>query len=137
MAIFCMMKMFTRVFPAALLLLAVQLNLGTGVAHQWAQGIEGQRKADLGNGTYLNPIFPGDHPDPSILKDGRDYYIVFSTFRCSPTPPQTRTDGIIASMNAFGRAEDVGWAATYLCASAARFVTGVMLPVDGGVRIGF
>jgi len=35
-----------------------------------AVGIEGQRRADLGNGTYLNPIVPGDHPDPTVLKDG-------------------------------------------------------------------
>jgi gluconate 5-dehydrogenase len=40
-------------------------------------------------------------------------------------------------MNRFGTAEDIGWAATYLCSSAARFVTGVVLPVDGGVSIGF
>ena len=33
-------------------------------------GIEGQRKADLGNGTFRNPIVPGDHADPTILKDG-------------------------------------------------------------------
>ncbi len=32
------------------------------------RGFEGQRKADFGNGTYLNPIFAGDHPDPSILQ---------------------------------------------------------------------
>ena len=38
-------------------------------------GIEGQRKADLGNGTYLNPIMAGDHADPSILRDGDDYYM--------------------------------------------------------------
>jgi xylan 1,4-beta-xylosidase len=50
----------------------------------WAKGIEGQRKADLGNGYFLNPIFPGDHPDPSILKDGEDYYITFSTFDTYP-----------------------------------------------------
>jgi gluconate 5-dehydrogenase len=31
----------------------------------------------------------------------------------------------------------VGLAATYLCSPAARFVTGVILPVDGGVSIGF
>jgi len=40
-------------------------------------------------------------------------------------------------MNRFGEAEDVGWAATYLCSPAARFVTGVVLPVDGGVSVGF
>jgi beta-xylosidase len=50
----------------------------------WARGVEGQRKADLGNGTYLNPILSGDHPDPSILKDGTDYYMTFSSFDAYP-----------------------------------------------------
>jgi gluconate 5-dehydrogenase len=36
-----------------------------------------------------------------------------------------------------GSTEDVGWAAVYLCSPAARFVNGVVLPVDGGVLIGF
>jgi gluconate 5-dehydrogenase len=42
-----------------------------------------------------------------------------------------------APMHRFGKAEDVGWAAVYLCSEAARFVTGVVLPVDGGISIGF
>jgi lysophospholipase L1-like esterase len=33
----------------------------------WARGIEGQRRADLGNGYYLNPVMSGDRPDPSFL----------------------------------------------------------------------
>jgi len=40
-------------------------------------------------------------------------------------------------MNRFGKAEDIGWAAVYLCSPAAQFVTGVILPVDGGASIGF
>lgn len=40
-------------------------------------------------------------------------------------------------MNAFGTCEDIGFAAQYLCSEAARFVTGVVLPVDGGASIGF
>jgi NAD(P)-dependent dehydrogenase (short-subunit alcohol dehydrogenase family) len=40
-------------------------------------------------------------------------------------------------MNCFGTPEDVGLAATYLCSPAARFITGVVLPVDGGASIGF
>jgi xylan 1,4-beta-xylosidase len=51
---------------------------------QWARGFEGQRKADLGSGLYLNPIIAGDHPDPSILKDGDDYYMTFSSFDSYP-----------------------------------------------------
>jgi xylan 1,4-beta-xylosidase len=50
----------------------------------WARGVEGQRRADLGDGCYLNPIFPGDHPDPSVLKDGDDYYVTFSSFDAYP-----------------------------------------------------
>jgi beta-xylosidase len=50
----------------------------------WAAGTEGQRKADLGNGFYLNPIMPGDHPDPSVLEDGDDYYLTFSSFDAYP-----------------------------------------------------
>lgn len=40
-------------------------------------------------------------------------------------------------MGCFGEADDVGNAAVYLCSPAAKFVTGVVLPVDGGVSIGF
>jgi xylan 1,4-beta-xylosidase len=50
----------------------------------WGKGIEGQRQADLGNGRFLNPIMAGDHPDPSILKDGADYYMTFSSFDAYP-----------------------------------------------------
>lgn len=40
-------------------------------------------------------------------------------------------------MAKFGAPEDIGWAAVYLSSPAARFVTGITLPVDGGVSIGF
>lgn len=51
---------------------------------RWAPGIEGQRKTDLGDGTFLNPIVAGDHPDPTVLKDGDDYYMTFSSFVSYP-----------------------------------------------------
>ena len=40
-------------------------------------------------------------------------------------------------MHRFGEPDDIGWTAVYLCSTAAKFVTGVMLPVDGGASIGF
>jgi len=50
----------------------------------WTRGVEGQRKADLGNRYYLNPIPAGDRPDPSVLKVGKDYYLVNSSFESTP-----------------------------------------------------
>ncbi|HEV7607492.1 MAG TPA: family 43 glycosylhydrolase [Steroidobacteraceae bacterium] len=51
---------------------------------RWGKGFEGQRVADLGDGTYLNPVFAGDRPDPTILKDGADYWMTFSSFDSYP-----------------------------------------------------
>jgi xylan 1,4-beta-xylosidase len=54
-------------------------QVGDGVTR-----VEGQRRADLGNGRFLNPVFPGDHPDPNVLKDGEDYYLSYSSFDYYP-----------------------------------------------------
>jgi beta-xylosidase len=51
---------------------------------RWGRGFEGQRKADLGDGTFLNPIFAGDRPDPTLLRDGDDYYLACSSFDAYP-----------------------------------------------------
>jgi NAD(P)-dependent dehydrogenase (short-subunit alcohol dehydrogenase family) len=40
-------------------------------------------------------------------------------------------------MARLGEPDDVGWAAVYLTSQAAKFVTGSILPVDGGVSMGF
>lgn len=40
-------------------------------------------------------------------------------------------------MGCYGEPMDIGWAAVYLASPAARFVTGICLPVDGGCSIGF
>jgi gluconate 5-dehydrogenase len=40
-------------------------------------------------------------------------------------------------LNCFGEPADIGWAAVYLCSPAAKFVTGIVLPVDGGAAEAF
>ena len=58
---------------------------GREYAHmRWRAGIENQRRADLGDGTFLNPVLAGDHPDPTILRDGDDYYMTHSSFESVP-----------------------------------------------------
>ena len=41
----------------------------------------------LGAYAYLNPIIPGVNPDPSILRVGRDYWLVVSSFEFMPGIP--------------------------------------------------
>nr|WP_321353915.1 family 43 glycosylhydrolase [uncultured Draconibacterium sp.] len=36
------------------------------------------------NHPFTNPLFAGDYPDPSILRDGKDYYMVHSSFYYYP-----------------------------------------------------
>lgn len=59
-------------------------GLPTAPVPRWRRGVEGQRQADQGDGTYLNPIIAGDHPDPTVLKDGKDYYLTYSSFYSYP-----------------------------------------------------
>ena len=40
-------------------------------------------------------------------------------------------------MAKLGEPADIGWAAVYLASPAGKFVTGTILPVDGGASIGF
>ncbi|MBB6064290.1 xylan 1,4-beta-xylosidase [Pseudoxanthomonas broegbernensis] len=69
---------------APLSTLAAPVPACRGDAPSWRRGIEGQRQADLGDGTFLNPIVAGDRPDPTVLKDGADYYMAFSSFLSYP-----------------------------------------------------
>jgi xylan 1,4-beta-xylosidase len=71
--------------PACALALAFVLAaIVTPLSAVAAASFEGQRKADLGDGTFLNPILAGDRPDPSVLKLGSDYYMVHSSFHNVP-----------------------------------------------------
>lgn len=40
-------------------------------------------------------------------------------------------------LGVYGQVEDIGWAVAFLSSPAAKFITGVCLPVDGGAAIGF
>jgi NAD(P)-dependent dehydrogenase (short-subunit alcohol dehydrogenase family) len=50
------------------------------------------------------------------------------------TEDEERSAGILARtpMRRWGTPDDIGGAAVFLCSEAARFITGVILPVDGG-----
>lgn len=78
-----------------------------------------------GSGVRVNAIAPG--------------WIDSAMMRKALGNDPARSDKILGRtpMKSFGSAEDIGWAAVYLSSPAAKFVTGVVLAVDGGVSIGF
>jgi NAD(P)-dependent dehydrogenase (short-subunit alcohol dehydrogenase family) len=59
----------------------------------------------------------------------------FNAINSDPERKQKITNRI--AMPQFGTPEDIGYAAVYLSSSAARYVTGVVLPVDGGAKVNF
>jgi NAD(P)-dependent dehydrogenase (short-subunit alcohol dehydrogenase family) len=50
-----------------------------------------------------------------------------------------RKEKIIARtpLGRLGETSDIGWTVAWLCSPAAKFVTGTIIPVDGGASIGF
>jgi xylan 1,4-beta-xylosidase len=50
----------------------------------WRRGPENRRIADLGNGTYLNPVLAGDYADPTVLRDGDEYFMTNTSHDANP-----------------------------------------------------
>jgi len=42
---------------------------------------------DCGDGTYRNPVLYADYSDPDVIRHGKDYYLVASSFNCTPGLP--------------------------------------------------
>ena len=78
-----------------------------------------------GQGVRVNAIAPG-WIESAMLRKALDGDPVRSSRILQRTP-----------MQRFGEPDDIGLAAVYLCSPAAKFVTGVLLPVDGGASQGF
>ncbi len=76
-------------------------------------------------GIRVNAIAPG--------------WIDTAMFRNAVRDDPARSGKILARtpMARLGNVEDIGMAAVYLSSPAAKFITGVLLPVDGGASIGF
>ena len=76
-------------------------------------------------GVHVNAIAPGwiasDMLDQALRGDPARKAKIFSRI----------------PMGTFGEPDDIGWAAVYLASPAAKYVNGVVLPVDGGAAIGF
>ncbi len=72
--IFLTLALFLGIFYA---IPANTLRLSAGTKNQGSWG-------DNGNGTYNNPILPGDYSDPDVIRVGEDYFAITSTFQFVP-----------------------------------------------------
>ena len=107
-------------------LMGVPLVVAYSAAKSAYVGMVRTLSSELGaSGVRVNAIAPGwiqsDMLDQALAGD----------------PPRKAKILGRTPLNRFGEPEDVGWAAVYLCSSAAKFVTGVVLPVDGGAAEAF
>jgi gluconate 5-dehydrogenase len=78
-----------------------------------------------GRNVRVNAIAPG--------------WIDTDLFRAATSSDRARYDKIIGriQMGRVGKPEDIGWASVFLASTAAAYVTGQTLVVDGGALIGF
>jgi len=82
--------------------------------------------SELGpNNIRVNAIAPGWIETPML------------TAALSGDPQRTQKILSRTPQQKFGKPEDIGWTAVFLCSPAAAFINGAVLPVDGGASIGF
>jgi len=107
-------------------LIGIPLVVAYSAAKAAYLGVTRSMAAELSSsGIRVNAIAPG--------------WIESAMLRQALAGDEARTNKILGRtpMGRFGEPEDIGWAAVYLASPAAKFVTGVCLPVDGGASIGF
>jgi len=51
--------------------------------------------ADLGNGSYKNPVLYADYSDPDVCRVGKDYYMTASSFNCIPGLPILHSNDLV------------------------------------------
>lgn len=89
----------------------------------------------LEHGSFSNPILPGDHPDPSPIRVGNDYYLTHSSFQYTPgliiwhSRDLVNWKPVAAALHRY--IGDV-WA-PYLCQHGERFF--IYFPVNGGLYV--
>jgi beta-xylosidase len=73
------MKSFFILFGSIICLTVQPLAQKNYVSKVWV--------ADLGNGTYKNPVLHADYSDPDAIRVGEDYYMIASSFEAIPGLP--------------------------------------------------
>jgi beta-xylosidase len=78
-----MYKMNTMLLKKTCLALILFFNITIGIGQTSENKLENYQQVN----TYTNPVLPGDHPDPTLLKVGNDFYHCGSSFHFNPYLP--------------------------------------------------
>ncbi len=57
--------------------------------------LHAQWMADMGDGTYRNPVIHADYSDPDVIRTGDDYWMVASSFTCIPGIPVLHSKDLV------------------------------------------
>ena len=63
------------------------VGVGGDFAYPWTP--------DQGDGTYRNPIIYADYSDPDVVRVGEDFYMVASSFNCTPGLPLLHSHDLV------------------------------------------
>jgi beta-xylosidase len=90
-------RLCTAAIIAAALVVTLAAQTPTGLPRAAVASAEAGARADAaakaswvpdrGDGTYTNPIIYADYSDPDVIRVGRDYYMVASSFNAVPGLP--------------------------------------------------
>ncbi|HXE06542.1 MAG TPA: SDR family NAD(P)-dependent oxidoreductase [Acidobacteriaceae bacterium] len=107
-------------------LMGLPLVVAYSAAKSAYHGLVRSMAAELGpDNIRVNAIAPGWIETPMLDK------------ALSGDPERSNKILSRTPLGRFGTPEDIGWCAAYLCSPAAAFITGAVIPVDGGASIGF
>lgn len=51
--------------------------------------------SDMGNGNFRNPILFADYSDPDVIKVGEDFFLISSSFNCTPAIPLLHSKDLV------------------------------------------
>jgi beta-xylosidase len=86
--------------------------------------------------TYDNPVLPGDHPDQNIFIEGKDFYLLGSTFNMTPNVEIYHSTDLI-HWERFSRVVDPTWSGLASSIAGGGTWGGFIVKIPGGYRAYF
>jgi NAD(P)-dependent dehydrogenase (short-subunit alcohol dehydrogenase family) len=115
------------------------LNISTGASLNPVRnfGAYGAAKAGLNHASQVLALEAAPHVRVNVICPGGVDTPIFETFMGKDRAPELKNMyAEITPLGRIGYPEDIAHAAVFLASDAARFITGAILTVDGGLNLG-